>query len=879
MHGTLRIADSRARSRIGPGSSHAIVALLALAAHGAPALAQVDFNTARVVRCGDDPSRVAASDFDGDGHLDLATGPSAVIYGDGEGNFAPRGVTIAPSKDVLSMDLNGDALDDLVVIDWSGLAVYLANGVDGFGPRSSLSPGITPVAVALADLDADGSLDLIVTGHDNAYIPLVATLLGGGAGGFDSRGVFPSGANPDLAVVTQVAAGDMDGDGFADALIAGGPVTFLRGDGVGGLASPVLVEPDDGFLSLTLADFDANGIRDAAVVNALRGDLVLLAGDGTGGFTRSATASHAFMQYYYEQVTAGDVDGDDEIDIVFPFGYVRGDGMGGLGSVVSFDIWWHMGVATGDFDEDGIVDIATTNYWGVTLLVARAPGSFLSPSQFPVGGYTASVAVGDLDEDGHVDAVLSDRGAHSGDWGGVAVLLGDGDGTFGDPARFEGPYRPYFVRVGDLDGDGHLDAGLVSPYIGGVEFLFGDGWGGLGRFERFDGPGAATDLAIADLDGDGNSDVVSGNFYGGTALVFLGDGSGGLGVPRSFAAAASPRSVAVADLNNDGRPDVVAGGATGDAISVFMGDGAGGLAPHAAIRVGTIPWSVVVADINADGLLDIATGSTDGPDVTVLLGDGGGAFTPSEDDPTPSGSGWVLAGDFDRDGFVDVATWGFGLGIRLGDGTGKLRKADANFAGLGSGYSIASADFDEDGYLDVAVPALHVLLNRTALDPIASRRGNVEAGVGQAMDVLFVNGSRGDGLERRLALGPADPLTISMEKPPLAEKPTARFALYAWAKTPKFSTVRELPLGLGVSSMPTPLSGGKPALREIWNNLGRPARLGVPTLPSSAAPSIVLNRPGGIGREIRFFLQGFIVDAAAPNGRAAVTNGVEVAIR
>ncbi len=160
-------------------------------------------------------------------------------------------------------------------------------------------------------------------------------------------------------------------------------------------------------------------------------------------------------------------------------------------------------------------------------------------------------------------------------------------------------------------------------------------------------------------------------------------------------------------------------------------------------------------------------------------------------------------------------------------------------------------------------------------DPFACRRGNVNAGAGPAADVLFVNGSPGEGAERRLAVDRTAPFEIRMERPPSKASGTSRFVLYAWARWPDASTERDLPFSLGRSCLPTPLTGGAPAPQRIWNNVGKPAFLGAATSPSSPAPSIVLSVPA-LGKTAIFFLQGFVIDSAAPNGRAAVTNALAV---
>lgn len=162
-------------------------------------------------------------------------------------------------------------------------------------------------------------------------------------------------------------------------------------------------------------------------------------------------------------------------------------------------------------------------------------------------------------------------------------------------------------------------------------------------------------------------------------------------------------------------------------------------------------------------------------------------------------------------------------------------------------------------------------------DPHACRRGNVNAAAGPVADVLFVNGSVGLGDERSLVVAASAPFEIRVDRPPSKPAGTSRFALYAWLGTPSPATERDLPFSLGRSCFPMPLSGGPPRPRRTWNNIGKNAFLGAPTDPSSPAPSVVLSLPGlPAAGGATFFLQGLVIDSAAPNGQAAVTNGIAV---
>jgi len=160
------------------------------------------------------------------------------------------------------------------------------------------------------------------------------------------------------------------------------------------------------------------------------------------------------------------------------------------------------------------------------------------------------------------------------------------------------------------------------------------------------------------------------------------------------------------------------------------------------------------------------------------------------------------------------------------------------------------------------------------------RRGNINATAGVAANVLFVNGSAGSPIERAMTISKDDPFTIFMEAPPSKPGGPSKFALYAWVGAPTSSTVRVLPLDLGISCkvMPPNSVPEEPQLdpKKIWNNIGKPNFLGTAQLPSTPAPSTVLSKPSGVGKTLTFFLQGIELDSLAPQGQAGVTNGVVI---
>lgn len=236
---------------------------------------------------------MVSADFDGDGRVDIAASTSdpagvTVLINGGNGSFGAGPVLAAGSRPcaLVSADLNGDGRPDLAVADAAMSAVYVfinsgggrAGGVPGFARANEVPVGAGPVAVAAADLDGDGALDLVTA---NSGDDTVSVLLNRGAAGF-ARGDFEVGVFP-----VSIAAADFDGDGKPDLLIAtrvGNGLTFLKnsGDGVfGGPADITLGRStwyEDKARWVVAPDVNGDGAPDVVVCGAQGCQVILSPG-------------------------------------------------------------------------------------------------------------------------------------------------------------------------------------------------------------------------------------------------------------------------------------------------------------------------------------------------------------------------------------------------------------------------------------------------------------------------------------------------------------------------------------------------------------------------------------------------------------------------
>jgi hypothetical protein len=322
-------------------------------------------------------------------------------------------------------------------------------------------------------------------------------------------------------------------------------------------------------------------------------------------------------------------------------------------------------VKAGDFNGDHILDLATLDVGiqSISVLLGNPDGTFQPVRYSEAGnGYpVVSLAVGDFNEDGKLDlATGTNRGPYQYGVDDVAVLIGNGDGTFASPVYLGTDLAPGSVATGDLNGDDNLDLVVTTqddfqqPI---VSVLLGRGDGTFAP-PTTSGPylDYLTSPVLADFNGDGNADVVSGRH------VLLSNGDGTLREAGDVGFDSYPWTAA--DLDGDGNLDLA--GTTFDSetggidVSILLGHGDGAFRPphfFAAVGAGWSLHALSAADVSGDGVLDLVTIVSSSPDrnVTVLLGSGDGSFgrpiaIALDHDPLS-----LVVADVNADGLPDLA--------------------------------------------------------------------------------------------------------------------------------------------------------------------------------------------------------------------------------
>ncbi|MDB5307018.1 MAG: Ribose transport system, periplasmic ribose-binding protein RbsB [Gemmataceae bacterium] len=653
------------------------------------------------------PRSIVVADFNGDGVPDLAVGSfdpnqsgapgsTLVFLGKGDGTFGPP--TFQQPLPAIALgagDFTGDGVPDLIVVSPSDagsfLHVFRGNGAGSFAPAAA--PQFVPLTVnrvAVADFNGDGLLD--VAGLDAGPTgPRIVTLYGSGKGTFAQPVFTPLGKPP-----TDLVAGDFDGDGKVDLVVAEGNVAVFHknlGGQVFAAGTPVLTT-GPAIDRLAAADFDGNGLPDVVAVASQ--EVRVATSLGGGAFAADPGNPYTTPGVWAgTDVATGDVDGDGNPDVVV---VRRGaNGTGDQGQVLL------------NLDPDFTRTVLSTapNPSGenqpVRLTAAVAP--VVPP--FPLG----PVPTGTVTFFG--DGLVL----------GTAPLA-NGTATFLVPGFAAGTHQ----LVARYSGDAAFRPSS-SPPVAQVVVA-------SGRVLRYEvtglptGPGSGADrVASGAFTPDGVPDIVIGSGVGRPARVTVIDGQ-----TRQVLAETQPFEdgftggvfVAAGDLDGDGIADlvVVADEGGGPRVRVYLTRGnklvpaADFLALDPTFRGGL---RVALGDVNHDGVADLVVTGGPGAGPRVAIYDGRSllpGMTPTRLqndffalDPTFRGGLFVAVGNVNGDGFGELVIGtdvGGGPRVRVFDGASLAAGVPVVVADFFSGpvtdrggVRVAVRDVDGDGYAEI----------------------------------------------------------------------------------------------------------------------------------------------------------------------------------
>jgi formylglycine-generating enzyme required for sulfatase activity len=329
--------------------------------------------------------------------------------------------------------------------------------------------------------------------------------------------------------------------------------------------------------SISLGDVTGDGLPDLVATNfRWSGGISVLVNEGSGVFRQRVEYGVGANP---ESIAIADLNGDDWNDLAVANDdsdsvsilLNKGDGTGALWPHTAFATGnGPHGVAAGDLDGDGDVDLATADYVGGTcsILVNAGDGTFATHLTQTAGGQPKAVAIADLNNDGRLDVVIANHGSTN-----VTVLLNQGGLVFARETFGSGS-GPQSVIACDLDGDGFLDLAVADWYSSTLSVLFNDGTGSFATRVPYDVSTSPSCVAAADFDLDGDTDLALSSygvdFEPGVLTLLLNDGTGVLVDAGTHVVGTNPLSLAVADLDSDFDSDVVIAHYHDDNATVFL---------------------------------------------------------------------------------------------------------------------------------------------------------------------------------------------------------------------------------------------------------------------------------------------------------------------
>jgi hypothetical protein len=313
-------------------------------------------------------------------------------------------------------------------------------------------------------------------------------------------------------------------------------------------------------------------------------------------------------------------------------------------------------VVSGDFNNDGNIDLAVTNMYSdnISVLKNDGTGDFLVDSVIQVGTLPQStpIAIGDLEMDGDLDVVITNRWSES-----VSVLFNNGNGKFTKDTLLIIGIQPISACLIDIDGDGDLDLAIADYGNGGSDKVYLYLNNGEGYFEL--SSDLTTDsgpvyVSTGDLDLDGDLDLVVVIYDPGAVSIFKNDGSGNFTKDATYTSGTLAVSVAVCDLNNDGNLDLAVSNSSSGNIITYENNGSGSFTQEHTINIGGGITYLTVNDFNGDGYLDLAVPNYITNKFYILLNDHSGDFSEIKNIAIVSPNG-ITSGDYNNDGIVDLA--------------------------------------------------------------------------------------------------------------------------------------------------------------------------------------------------------------------------------
>ncbi|CAF1413812.1 unnamed protein product [Adineta steineri] len=602
-------------------------------------------------------------------------------------------------------DLNQDEYLDIIIVNSGTNNIYIFIGYENgkflLENIYSLSSQLNSQSIGIGDFNQDNQLDIVISNYDSNNIFI---LIGFGNGSFSSPSIFSTGI---ISHPFQITINDFNKNNQSDIAIVNfntdNIFIFIDYYLVQSLTPQLYSSGNTSYLrQLAKGDFNNDSIIDLVAVDSATDKIHLFFGYKNGTFQEKIEYSTGNRSHPIA-VTVTDIDNDHYLDILVGNAYSEsvgifyGFGNGNFSSLRTYftgelsSVAW---ITVDDCNNDHYLDIFYADRYtdSIGVLLGEGNRTFSNPVRYfcELGSRPLSVATGDFNNDGHVDIATACYGSDN-----VIMFLGFGNGTFTLFSIFpvgDGSF-PNMLTVADLNKDNNLDVVVGNSNKNYFDIFYGFGNGSLDKPFIYSTGVNSLPLCvyIADLNNDDSLDLVVANSNNNNIGVFLGNSSKYFGNQTIYNSGYNsiPYSIVVDDFNEDNRPDIAVMNTGTSDIAILLGhptedstnqinktmyNNESKTANDVPILLGDYypnfyslknystgsssdPLSLGVGDLNNDKQMDIIVANSGNANLGILYGYNNGSFRNAVTFPLYSGANPqnIIVDDFNKDDLLDVA--------------------------------------------------------------------------------------------------------------------------------------------------------------------------------------------------------------------------------